>query len=123
MSITGTVIGILIMAILVLFAVFSTKEVIQTKKELKELEKETNKAKENSKKLKEHNEKSNEIKEEKIKTQEEINNAKTKEELIAAANSIADNNNDKLRKQGQEGKGNNTSTKTSKTRTSKTNRK
>lgn len=108
MNIAGTVIGILIIAFVVLFAIFSTKESIQAKKELREFEKKADeaarKAEEDKETLVNHNEKSNEIKEEKAKTQEEINNAKTKEELIAVANSIADNNNNKLRKQKEGGK-------------------
>lgn len=127
MNMTGTIIGILVIAFILLFAIFSTKETIEAKKELREIKKkaeeDAKKAEEQKQALVDHNTKSNEIKEEKIEKQEEINNAKTKEELIAIANGIADNNNDKLRKQGQKGEGDNTSTKTSKTRTSKTNRK
>ena len=127
MSMAGTVIGILVIAFILLFAIFSTKEAIETKKELKEFEKradeEAKKAEEQKQALVDNNTKSNEIKEEKIEKQEEINNAKTKEKLINIANGIADGNNDKLRKQKESGKGDNTSTKTSKTRTSKINRK
>ena len=119
MSITGVIIGIIVMALVVLFAVFSTKEAIESKKELKEFEKKVEAAEKKSEVLVEHNQKSNEIKEEKIKTQEEINNAKSKEELVNLANSIADDNNGKLRKSKETGKQTGTSAKTGKTRTSK----
>lgn len=123
MNITGTVIGILIMAFLVVFAIFSAKETIKAKKELKEFEKKADEAQANAEKLKEHNEKAAEIKEERTEQVKEIKDAKTKEEIIALANSISDSNNELVRKQkeGRESKG--TSSKTGKARTSKTNRK
>ena len=110
---TGTIIGIGIMAFVLLFAVFSTRESIQARKERKEIEEELKKAWEERQALADHNQKSNEIKEESAKTQKEIEDAKTKEELVNLANSIASSNNDKLRKQktGRESKGSSTKTK------------
>lgn len=123
MNMTGTLIGICIIAVLVLITVLIAKDNIKAKKEIREFEEKADKAMENAETLVKHEEKSNEIKEKQSETVKEINNAKTKEDLIAIANGIADANNDKLRKQGQKGKDNSTSTGTGKTRTSKTNRK
>lgn len=104
MNIAATIIGILIIAFVLLFAIFSTREVIETKKQIKEIEKREKEAKEDVQTIINHEEKSNEIKEEQTAKVKEINDAKTKEELIAIANGIADSNNDKLHKQRQKGK-------------------
>ena len=119
MSLTSTVIGISIIAFVVLFAIFSTKESIQAKKEKKDLEDKLVKAEEDKQTLVDHNQKSNEIKEQKGQTEKEIEDAKTKEELVNLANSIANRNNDKLHKQTEGRERSGSSTKTSKTRITK----
>ena len=114
MELMGTIIGIIVIAFIILFAIFSTKETIERKKEIKEFEKRADKAYEDAMALKENGEKITEIKNEEIKKQEEINNAETKEDLRAIARANAQSNNDRVSKQKETGSKNNTSTKTRK---------
>ena len=114
MNIAGIVIGIIIIALITFFAVFSTKELIETKKEFKKIEEGFKKEEEKTKTMAEYSSKINEIKNDEVEKIKEISNAKTKEDLRNIARQSADDNNDRVRKQKESGKETNTSTKTGK---------
>ena len=120
MNITGIIIGILIMAFITFFAVFSTREVIKTKKEMKKIEEAFRKEEEKTKTMATYSSKVNEIKNDEIDKVKEINNAKNKEDLRNIARANANANNDKLREQKESGKEANTSSKTGKKNTKST---
>lgn len=113
-NITGTVVGILVIAFILFFAIFSTREVIKTKKELKKIEEDFKKEEERTKTMATYSSKVNEIKNDEVEKIKEINNAKTKEDLRNIARQSADDNNDRVRKQKESGKETNTSAKTGK---------
>ncbi len=99
MNMTATLIGILIFAGVLLFAVFSTQEVIKTKKEMKELKKDIESEKKKAEAVVEVASETNKIKDKETEKIQEINNAETNEEVGNIVNDIIRNNNDRVRKQ------------------------
>lgn len=105
-----TIIGILIAGLAMFFGIFASKEAYHANKEKKEAQKEAEKAVANAEKLSEYTgkvQKESKTKEQKI---EEVNNAKTKEELRSHARDTANSNNDRVRKQAESKNGSTTKT-------------
>ena len=96
---TATLIGILIFAGVLLFAVFSTQEVIKTKKEMKELKNDIESEKKKTEAVVEVASETKKIKDKETEKIQEINNAETNEEVGNIVNDIIRNNNDRVRKQ------------------------
>lgn len=101
MNMTATLIGILIFAGVLLFAVFSTQEVIKTKKEMKELKEELKKEEKKTEAAVELASETKKIKDEETKKIQEIENAETNEEVADIVNDIINNHNDRVRKQAE----------------------
>lgn len=99
MNMTATLIGILIFAGVLLFAVFSTQEVIKTKKEMKELKNDIESEKKKTEAVVEVASETKKIKDKETEKIQEINNAETNEEVGNIVNDIIRNNNDRVRKQ------------------------
>lgn len=99
MNMTATLIGILIFAGVLLFAVFSTQEVIKTKKEMKELKEELKKEEKKTEAAVEVVSETKKIKDEETKKIQEIENAETNEEVADIVNDIIGKHNDRVRKQ------------------------
>ena len=99
MNMTATLIGILIIAAVLLFAVFSTKEVIKTKTEMKKLKKDIESEKKKTEAAVEVASETKKIKDKETEKIQEINNAETNEEVGNIVNDIIRNNNDRVRKQ------------------------